>query len=375
MTDGVADGAPAVSGRAAPGMKDVARLAGVSHQTVSRVLNESPNVRPHTRTRVLAAMETLGYRPNRAARALVTGRSQVIGVATLSGGLYGPASALYGVESAAAQVGYAVSVVGIREVSAAELRQAVTQLMRQGVDGVIVITPLRVAQEELDLLAGEVPLVSLEGAAGGVPSVVGVDQVAGARLAVGHLIELGHRTVWHVAGPRDWFESEGRVDGWRSVLTEADREIPPVLTGDWSPKAGYDAGLLLARLPEVTAVFSANDQMALGILRALTEHGRRVPDEISVVGFDDLPEAEYFLPPLTTVRQDFTEVGRQGVARLLDLIGVSGPAGSTRSAVPPASQASTDHAGGVVEAVPPPGSHLIEPTLVVRRSTAPLAVA
>ncbi|MDQ1289236.1 MAG: hypothetical protein QG622_2802 [Actinomycetota bacterium] len=348
MTDGVAVGGhPAASARSAPGMKDVARLAGVSHQTVSRVLNESPNVRPHTRTKVLAAMETLGYRPNTAARALVTGRSQVIGVATLSGQLYGPASALYGVEGAAAQVGYAVSVVGVREVSAVELRQAVTRLVRQGVDGVIVIAPVRIAQEELDVLASEVPLVSLEGAAEGIPSVVGVDQVSGARAAVRHLLELGHRTVWHVAGPGDWFEAEGRIEGWRSVLAEAGAEVPPLLTGDWSARAGFEAGLLLARLPEVTAVFTANDQVALGVLRALAENRRRVPEEISVVGFDDLPEAAYYLPPLTTVRQDFAEVGRQGVARLVDLIGSSG-----------------GREDGVERC-------LIEPTLVVRRSTGP----
>jgi DNA-binding LacI/PurR family transcriptional regulator len=325
-------------------MKDVARLAGVTHQTVSRVLNDSPNVRPATRSRVLAAVQTLGYRPNAAARTLVTGRSQVIGVATLGGQLFGPASTLYGVEGAAGKVGYAVSVVSIREATVTDLQTAVTRLVRQGVDGVIVIAPIHIAQGVLDDLATEIPLVALEGAPEGAFSVVGVDQVAGARAATQHLLDLGHRTVWHVAGPADWFEARGRLDGWRSVLTDAGAEVPPALPGDWSARSGYEAGLLLARIPEVTAVFTANDQTALGLLRALAEYDRRVPEEISVVGFDDIPEAGYFIPPLTTVRQDFAAVGRQGVARLVELIDDAGP--STRRA-------------------------LIAPTLTVRRSTGP----
>jgi DNA-binding LacI/PurR family transcriptional regulator len=302
--------------RSAPGMKDVARLAGVSHQTVSRVLNDSPSVRPDTRARVLAAVQALGYRRNTAARALVTGRSQVIGVVTMSGHLFGPASTLYGVEGAASALGYAISVVSMRELSGAELRNAVSRLVRQGVDGVVVIAPIHIAQDELAVLAGEVPLITLEGTPEGALSVVSVDQVTGARLATRHLLELGHRTVWHVAGPADWFEAAGRIEGWRSVLVEAGAEAPPVLSGDWSARAGYDAGLLLVRVPGVTAVFAGNDQMALGVLRALSEHGRRVPDDVSVVGFDDLPESGFFTPPLTTVRQDFATLG----ARCLQLL-------------------------------------------------------
>jgi DNA-binding LacI/PurR family transcriptional regulator len=173
--------------------------------------------------------------------------------------------------------------------------------------------------------------------------VVGVDQVTGARMATQHLLALGHRTVWHVAGPVDWFEATGRIEGWRSVLMESGAEIPPTLPGDWSARSGYEAGLLLARIPQVSAVFTANDQTALGVLRALAEHSRRVPEEISIVGFDDLPESGYFIPPLTTVRQDFAEVGRRGVARLLEIIG---------------SQEQTAERA------------LIAPTLTVRRSSA-----
>jgi DNA-binding LacI/PurR family transcriptional regulator len=231
----------------------------------------------------------------------------------------------------------------MRELSAAELRQGVARLVRQGVDGVVVIAPIHIVAGELDVLAAEVPLVALEGTPEGAPSVVGVDQKLGARLATQHLLDLGHRTVWHVAGPADWFEAADRIDGWRSTLAAAGREQPPVLPGDWSARSGYEAGLLLVRLPEVTAVFAANDQMALGVLRAFAEHGRRVPDDVSIVGFDDLPESEYFTPPLSTIRQDFAEVGRRGMAQLLDQIETGERAGQRVS---------------------------IAPTLVVRQSTA-----
>ena len=315
-----AEGGSSVTSRGAPGMKDVARLAGVSHQTVSRVLNDHPSVRPDTKARVMAAVEALGYRPNSAARTLATGRSRVIGILTMSGHLFGPASTLYGVEGAASNIGYSISVVSMRELSAAELRQGVIRLMRQGVAGVVVIAPIHFATGELDPLATEVPLVAVEGTPEGALSVVSVDQVLGARLATQHLLDLGHRTVWHVAGPADWFEAAYRIQGWRSALVEAGCEQPPILPGDWSARTGYEAGQLLVRLSDVTSVFAANDQMALGVLRALAEHGRRVPDDVSVVGFDDLPESEYLTPPLTTIRQDFAEVGRRGVAQLLEQI-------------------------------------------------------
>lgn len=147
--------------------------------------------------------------------------------------------------------------------------------------------------------------------------LVTVDQVAGARAATEHLLAAGHRTVWHVSGPSDWFDSAGRIEGWREALRQAGAEIPPLVPADWSAAAGYRCGQMLARMPEVTAVFTANDHLALGVLRALHEHGRRVPDDISVVGFDDVPEAAYFIPPLTTVRPDFGAVAAASLDLLL----------------------------------------------------------
>jgi DNA-binding LacI/PurR family transcriptional regulator len=174
-------------------------------------------------------------------------------------------------------------------------------------------------------------------------SVVAIDQRHGARLATQHLLDLGHRTVWHVGGPLDWTEAEQRVEGWSETLARAGSDVPPAARGDWSSRSGYEIGLELADQDEVTAVFAANDQIALGVLRAFHERGIDVPRERSVVGFDDIPEAEFFVPGLTTVRQNFDAVGRRGLERLIRLI----EGGSRRRRVT-----------------------LIEPELIVRSSTA-----
>jgi DNA-binding LacI/PurR family transcriptional regulator len=147
-----------------------------------------------------------------------------------------------------------------------------------------------------------------------------VDNAAGAALATRYLLDLGHRTVHHVAGPGSWVDAQERIAGWREALARAGAPEPELLSGDWGCPSGYRIGQRIAASPEVTAVFCGNDHMALGLLRALAEHGRRVPDDISVVGFDDIPESAYFLPPLTTVRQDFGELGRRALATLVDMI-------------------------------------------------------
>lgn len=303
-----------------PAMTDVAQLAGVSHQTVSRVINKHPSVATTTRMRVLAAIEELGYRPNSAARALVTGRSQTLGVVTLNSTLYGPASTLYGIEQAALESQYFITVASLRSTDRPAVRQAISRLVDQGVEGVVVIAPLVSVAEALADLPTGLPVVAVEGDADADIDVVTVDQHAGAQAATRHLLDLGHRTVWHVAGPTDWLEAQQRTDGWRSTLERADVEVPPPLRGDWSARSGFESGGVLARMPDVTAVFVANDSMAVGVLRAFHEYGRSVPGDVSVVGFDDVPESAYFSPPLTTVRQDFGEVGRCSLALLLDQI-------------------------------------------------------
>jgi DNA-binding LacI/PurR family transcriptional regulator len=301
-------------------MADVAKLAGVSLQTVSRVINDSPHVRSDTRDRVLDAMRKLEYSPNSVARALVTGRSRTLGVVSFDTTLYGPASTLFGIERAAHDAGYFVSIVSLRSLDRTSVLSAVGRLRDQGVDGILVIAPQESAAQAFASLPEGVPIVAAEAAPADVVPLVAVDQAAGARLATQHLLELGHRTVFHISGPRDWLEAQDRVDGWRTTLEEWGAQPPPVLVGDWSPRSGYELGRRLATWDDVTAVFVANDQMALGVLRALHELGRRVPGEISVVGFDDIPEAAFFSPPLTTVRQNFNEMGRRSLLRLLEEI-------------------------------------------------------
>nr|WP_258907573.1 LacI family DNA-binding transcriptional regulator [Actinokineospora sp. UTMC 2448] len=317
-----------------PAMVDVARLAGVSHQTVSRVLNGHPNVREQTRLRVRAAMEELGYRPNAAARALVTGRSQLIGVVAQNSTLYGPSSLLAAFELAASAAGFAVSVRRVRELDRSSIEAALEQHRNQRVAGIVAIAPTASANEALATVSAGVPLVTIDGDPERGAPLVTVDQEAGAYAATRHLLDAGHATVWHVSGPADWFDADGRVRGWRRALDEAGAEVPPLAAADWSAAAGYRAGQMLARMPEVTAVFAANDHLALGILRALSERGRSVPDDVSVVGFDDVPEAEFFIPPLTTIRPDFDAVAAETLGLLLAQLSGTQAAPVQRTLVP-----------------------------------------
>lgn len=317
-----------------PAMTDVARLAGVSHQTVSRVLNDHPNVREQTRSRVRAAIAELGYRPNRAARTLVTGRSQSIGVVTQNSTLYGPASLLAAFEQAAAEAGFAVSVGSVSVLDRRSIAEAVARHLDHRVAGIMVIAPVTSANEALDDLPADVPLVAIDGDPQRSAALVTVDQVTGARDATRHLLDAGHQTVWHVSGPAEWFDSAGRIEGWREALRAAGAELPPLMPADWTAASGYRAGQMLARMPEVTAIFAANDHLALGILRAMSERGRRVPEEVSVVGFDDVPEAAYFIPPLTTVRPDFGAVARASLALLLEQIESGLPTTSRQTVAP-----------------------------------------
>jgi DNA-binding LacI/PurR family transcriptional regulator len=329
--------------RAAPVMADVAVLAGVSLMTVSRVLNDPASVKPATRDVVQAAMSSLGYRPNGVARALATGRTRRIGVLALATALYGPTSTLLSIEAAARLAGYHLDIVRLPSVTRRSVAEAAVGLQARGVDGVIGITPQTGALKALQAVMSGLPLVAVEGAASGVPTVA-VNQEQGATLATEHLLQLGHATVWHVAGPRDWLEAKARLRAWRETLERADRPVPPVLPGGWGVRSGYAAGRRLVEEQGVTAVFVANDQMALGVLRALAEAGIPVPDQVSVVGFDDVPEAAYFAPPLTTVRQEFAEVGSLALKLLLSQL---------------------------AEESPEEAHLVVQPRLVVRRSTAP----
>lgn len=307
-----------------PAIGDVARLAGVSHQTVSRVLNGSGSVRPATRERVQEAIHSLDYRPNSAARALASRRSSTIGVLAMESTLYGPATTAYAVERAARQAGFFVSVVTVPadspdSVTADSAADATSRLLTQGVDGIIALAPRVSAAAALAALPVDVPLVLTQGFSDGRPTVA-VDQASGADDVTQHLVERSGSTVWHVTGPEDFLESAQRVSGWRRALERNGLAPPPVLVGNWSAASGYEAGRQLARTWGVRAVFVANDHMALGLLRSFSEAGLRVPEDVLVAGFDDVPEAAFFTPPLTTVRQDFLSVGRHAVELLLQVL-------------------------------------------------------
>lgn len=328
-----------------PSMADVAALAGVSSQTVSRVSNNRENVDSTTREKVLAAMRTLGYRPNTAARALVTGRFGALGIISFDVSAHGNARTLGAIADAAREADFSVNFMGVRAQTEAAVQRAFQHLMLQSVDGIVLVESQILDTPSLRLPPA-MPVVVADGDAGHRHPHVDFDQALGAHSAVTHLLGLGHRTVWHVAGPRDSFAARRRAESWRATLAAAGAPIPPVLYGAWTAASGYRAGRELAGRPEVTAVFAANDQMALGLMRALHEAGRDVPGDVSVIGFDDTAEAAFFQPPLTTVRQDFDLVGRHCVALLLDQI------------------------DGRAEG---PRRMAVEPALVVRASTAPPA--
>ncbi|MFG3144216.1 LacI family DNA-binding transcriptional regulator [Streptomyces sp. NPDC048243] len=312
----------------APTMTDVARVAGVSHQTVSRVLSDHPNVSAKTRAAVTRVIEQLGYRRNSAARALATRRTHTLGVMAVDTTLYGPASTLAGVQEAARERGYLTSAVTLRTASQGALAEAMHHLAEWGVDGIVAVTPQRAAVRALASLAAPCPVVTVEGGHTLDLPGVSLDQRLGARMLTEHLLASGHATVWHVSGPLDWLESEARTEGWEGALRDAGAVVPPPLRGDWSPLSGYLAGRQLAdrvlaspgQQAAPTAVFVANDQMALGVLRAFREAGLDTPQDVAVAGFDDIPEAEFFPPPLTTIRQDFSSLGRSSIGLLLDHI-------------------------------------------------------
>jgi DNA-binding LacI/PurR family transcriptional regulator len=323
---------------------DVARRAGVSAQTVSRVINGDPVVVSATRQRVVDAMAELGYRPNRAARALKSGEFRTIGVMLFTLSSTGNSRTLEAIATHAAAEGYTITLLPVVAPTQEQVSGAFSRLDELAVDAVIAIVEVHLLDAATITLPPRAEVVVVDSDAGDRYSVVDTDQVEGARQAVRHLLDLGHHTVWHVAGPEGSFAAERRARSWRQELEAADSPVPPLLRGNWSAESGYTAGLWLAGEPECTAVFAANDEMALGVLRALHARGLRVPEDVSVVGFDDLAQAAYYTPPLTTVHQDFAEVGRRCVEQALR-------------------QIRGEHVGH--------GTTLVPTRLVVRESTAP----
>lgn len=316
-----------------PVMGDVAKMAGVSHQTVSRVLNNHPNVSHNTRQRVEAAIARLGYRRNTAARSLVTRRSRTIGVLACETGQFGPANTLLGVEQAGREAGYFVSIANLREVTSDSINDAMGHFRSQSVDGIVILVPHPDVLAALHDVSVPVPIVAVGAGAGNQLTGASLNQRLGARLAVEHLIGLGHRSIAHISGPTHWIDAAERIEGWREAMDTAGLEASVLLQGAWDAASGYRAGRELIDHDSVTAVFVANDQMAVGVLRALQEAGRHVPGDISVVGYDDQPEAGFFMPPLTTIKQDFEELGRKTMEEMLHQL--EGKAGTRDQIVDP----------------------------------------
>lgn len=303
-------------------LADVAELAGVSAQTVSRVVNNHPYVSDGTRRRVQEAIDRLGYRPNRAARSLATQRSSMLGIISFGSSHYGPAQMVNQIEEAARAQGYGVTLKAIASMTPHDLRRAIDDLGDRAVDGLVFITPVvGVSHAALAQVCGGVPYVQIDTEASARVPSVSIDQQVGGRLAAQHLLELGHTRIASINGPLEWYGAQARCAGWKAALAAAGLTVGPIAAGDWSARSGYEAAHRLLKTGiAFSALLVANDQMALGAIRALRDSGLRVPEDVSIVGFDNIPEAAYFDPPLTTVHQDFAALGEQSVEYLVALI-------------------------------------------------------
>jgi DNA-binding LacI/PurR family transcriptional regulator len=316
----------------APAMTDVAKLADVSVPTVSRVLTGSVPVSPARRERVLAAIDQLNYRPNGAARALIKGHQSVIAVLAGATTRYGYALTIQGIEEAARLAGFIVMITVIESEQPDVVKEAIDHALANPVSGVIVLKFDPAGIAAVRQMPPGVPVVAAAGNKGGrVPHAV-LDDTAAAVTATDYLLGLGHRTVHHVAVPSSGRRS-GRAAGWHKALERAGAEIPPILQADWDPLSAYKIGLELAERDDVTAVLCGNDELAIGLMRALHERGRRVPDDISVVGFDGHPLGALWVPALTTVEQDFVDLGRRAFGQVASLLG-EGHSAKTSSSTP-----------------------------------------
>jgi DNA-binding LacI/PurR family transcriptional regulator len=301
---------------------DVAAHSGVSYQTVSRVINNMPDVAPKTRLRILNVMEELGYRPNMTARHLVSQRSAVIGFVTWATGFYGPAQIMINVERAARETDYTLMFAGIRDATIDRIRRAVNKLCAHRVAGILMHLPFEMDLRPLREMCANVPLVAVDCDLGFPAPSVHVRQEHGAYLATKHLLSLGHTKIAYLRGPMVWRVARLRYQGWLRAMNEAGYSPGPgpCIDGNWTSRGGFEAAHRLVKeyRGEFTALAVANDQMALGAIQAFEENGLRVPQDVSIVGFDNLPEAEFFRPPLSTIKHDFGSIGTLSIRCLME---------------------------------------------------------
>ncbi len=336
-----------------PTIKEVAKVAGVSTQTVSRVINERPDVAPETRERILTTIDELGYQPSALARSLIQQRSYTLGVVTAGLKHIGPARTLNGITSAAEEAGYSLLLKELPRYDAEDVVPIFQALFSRHVDGIIWAVPEVgenrnwVDQRSLNL---KIPIVYLTMEPKSNASTVSIDNYLGGRMAMSHLLEQGYQRIGHISGPMDWWEARQRVAAWKDALKEAGFEVQDehCVEGNWSAASG---GLAIEKLfeqyPDMDAVFVGNDQMALAVIQAVCQKGMRIPADLGIVGFDNIPESAFFYPPLTTIQQDQQTMGKVAVEEIINMI-VSGWEGLV---------------------APEPKPVKLVPTLVVRQSS------
>lgn len=307
-------------------IKDVARAAGVSAQTVSRVINDRPDVAEDTRQRVQQIIADLGYQPSALARSLIQQRSFTLGVVTAGLKYIGPSRTLNGITQRAEELGYSLLLKELPSFTAVEYQSLIQSLLSRHVDGIIWATS-EVGDNQNWVADGlqDIPVPTIFLTTQTRPEVFSVsyDNYLGGRKAAQHLVDQGYREIGHVTGPLDWWEARQRKAGWEDVLRESN---VPVLAshsceGNWSSASGELAFRhLVETYPEMDAVFVGNDQMALGVLQLAARTGKKIPDDLGVVGFDGIPETRHYWPPLSTVFQDQNRLGFTAVEKIVEII-------------------------------------------------------
>lgn len=333
-------------------IKDVAQAAGVSTQTVSRVVNKFSYVSEETRQRVEEVVEQLGYRPSTLARSLIQQRSYTLGVVTFGLKYIGPSRTLNGVADKADELGYMLLMKELDNFDINSIDDVIDSLLARQVDGIIWVAPEignnhSWLDERLEKIPVPVLFLAMEPREG--ISSVATDNYQGAVMAVQHLLDCGRTKIGHISGPLSWWEADERKRGWRDTLIKAglDALDQHCKEGNWSSASGEQAFIqLLEVFPNLDAVFVANDQMALGVLREAHRKGIRIPEQLAIIGFDNLPESAYFYPSLTTISQDLQMLGEQSVQYVVEMI-----------------QARQGNQSVIAQ------SRFIQPTLIVREST------
>ncbi len=309
-----------------PNIKQVASAAGVSTQTVSRVMNDRPDVSPETRERVQKIVEDLGYQPSALARSLINQRSYTLGVVTAGLKYIGPSRTLSGITNAAEEFGYSLLLKELPSFNANNVLPIQQEFFSRHADGIIWAVPevgenrewLNYPPTEL-----EIPIVFLTMQPRENVSVVSIDNYKGGRMAMAHLLEQGYRKIGHISGPLDWWEARQRMSAWKDALEEAGLSAADGhwVEGNWSSASGAHAiEKLFQQWPKMDAVFAANDQMALSVIQAACQKQMSIPQDLGVVGFDNIPKSPYFCPPLTTIHSEQYAVGRMAVEEMIKII-------------------------------------------------------